>query len=128
MRSRPRRHHLQPPQVELTSVVTVTDGRQHDPLRARLARRHHQDRAPSRARLPADDATYNATDDVVTQTDGRGNATTLSYATSSDAASNYQIGELKTLTDRENGITTYSYYTTTSSPTRTRKGIWSASR
>jgi RHS repeat-associated protein len=60
---------------------------------------------------------FNATNDLVTETDGRGNPATYAYATGSDAASDYQVGQLKTVTDRENGVTTFKYWTTTSSPT-----------
>lgn len=62
-------------------------------------------------------ATYNATNDPLTQTDGRGHTTTYGYATSSDPAADYQVGQLKTLTDRAAGVTTYKYFTSTSSPT-----------
>jgi RHS repeat-associated protein len=61
-------------------------------------------------------ATYNATNDVTSQTDGRGNATTYAYATVSDPAADYQVGQLKSITDREAGVTTLKYWTTTSSP------------
>ncbi len=61
--------------------------------------------------------TFNATNDLLTETDGRGNTTTHAYATSSDAAADYQVGQLKTVTDREGGVTTLKYWTTTSSPT-----------
>jgi RHS repeat-associated protein len=59
--------------------------------------------------------TFNATNDLLTETDARGNTTTNVYATSTDA--DYQAGQLKTVTDRENGVTTFKYWTTTSSPT-----------
>ena len=59
--------------------------------------------------------TFNATNDLLTETDGRGNTTTNAYATS--ASADYQVGQLKTVTDRENGVTTFKYWTTTSSPT-----------
>ena len=62
-------------------------------------------------------ATYNATNDVLSETDGRTNATTLTYATGSDPAADYQVGQLKSVTDRESGVTTFKYWTTTSSPT-----------
>jgi RHS repeat-associated protein len=61
--------------------------------------------------------TFNATNDLLTEKDGRGNTTTYAYATSSDPAADYQVGQLKTVTDRENGLTTFKYWTTTSSPT-----------
>ncbi|MGH2921405.1 MAG: DUF6531 domain-containing protein, partial [Gaiellaceae bacterium] len=61
--------------------------------------------------------TYNGTNDLLIETDGRGNATTNVYATSSDPAADYQVGQLKTATDRENGVTTFKYWTTTSTPT-----------
>ena len=61
--------------------------------------------------------TYNATNDLLTETDGRGNTTTHGYATAGDAAADYQVGQLKTVTDRENGVTTFKYWTTSSSPT-----------
>ncbi len=61
--------------------------------------------------------TFNSTNDLLTETDGRGNSTTYVYATSSGPASDYQVGQLKTITDRENGVTTPKYWTTTSSPT-----------
>lgn len=58
--------------------------------------------------------TYNSTNDLLTEQDGRGNTTTYAYATSSD--SNYQSGQLKTVTDREGATSTFKYWTTTSSP------------
>lgn len=61
--------------------------------------------------------TFNATNDLLTEKDGRGNTTTYAYATSSDPAADYQVGQLKTVTDRENGVSTFKYWTTTSSPT-----------
>lgn len=60
--------------------------------------------------------TYNATNDLLTETDGRSNTTTHVYATSSDPAADYQVGQLKTVTDREGGVSTFKYWTTTSSP------------
>jgi RHS repeat-associated protein len=60
--------------------------------------------------------TFNATNDLVSETDGRGNTTSYAYATSSDAAADYQVGQLKSVTDRENGVTTLKYWTATSSP------------
>jgi len=59
--------------------------------------------------------TFNSTNDLLTEKDGRGNTTAYAYATTSDA--NYQPGQLKTVTDREGGVTTLKYWTTTSSPT-----------
>jgi RHS repeat-associated protein len=61
--------------------------------------------------------TFNATNDLLTEKDGRGNTTTYAYATSSDPAADYQVGQLKTVTDRENGVSTFKYWTSTSSPT-----------
>ena len=61
--------------------------------------------------------TFNATNDLLTEKDGRCNTTTYAYATGSDPAADYQNGQLKTITDRENGVTTFKYWTTTSSPT-----------
>jgi len=60
--------------------------------------------------------TFNATNDLLSEKDGRGNTTSYAYATGSDAAADYQVGQLKTITDRENGVTTFRYWTTTSSP------------
>jgi RHS repeat-associated protein len=61
--------------------------------------------------------TFNASNDLLGETDGRGNATSYAYATSSDAAADYQVGQLKSITDREGGVSTFKYWTTTSSPT-----------
>jgi RHS repeat-associated protein len=61
--------------------------------------------------------TFNSTNDVLTEKDGRGNTTSYAYATASDAAADYQVGQLKTVTDRENGVSTPKYWTSTSSPT-----------
>jgi RHS repeat-associated protein len=61
--------------------------------------------------------TFNASNDPLTATDGRANTTTYAYANGGDATSDYQNGQLKTLTDREAGATTFKYWTTTSSPT-----------
>jgi RHS repeat-associated protein len=60
--------------------------------------------------------TFNSTNDLLTETDGRGNTTTHVYATGTDPAADYQVGQLKTVTDRENGVTTFKYWTTTSTP------------
>jgi len=60
--------------------------------------------------------TFNGTNDLLTEKDGRGNTTSYAYATSSDPAADYQTGQLKTITDRENGLSTFKYWTTTSSP------------
>jgi RHS repeat-associated protein len=60
--------------------------------------------------------TFNATNDLLTEKDGRGNTTTYSYSTGSDPAADYQVGQLKTITDREGGVTTFTYWTTTSTP------------
>ena len=59
--------------------------------------------------------TFNATHDLVTEEDGRHHTMTNAYATASNA--DYQAGQLKTVTDRENGVTTFKYWTTTSTPT-----------
>jgi RHS repeat-associated protein len=59
--------------------------------------------------------TFNTTNDLLTEQDGRGHTTTSDYATS--AGADYQVGQLKTITDREGGVTTFKYWTTTSSPT-----------
>lgn len=61
--------------------------------------------------------TFNSTNDPLTVKDGRLNTTTYIYATASAAAADYQVGQLKTITDRENGTTTFKYWTTTSTPT-----------
>lgn len=61
--------------------------------------------------------TFNGTNDLVTEKDGRLNTKTYAYATASDAAADYQVGQLKTITDRENGSRTFKYWTTTSTPT-----------
>jgi RHS repeat-associated protein len=60
--------------------------------------------------------TFNSTNDLLTEKDGRGNTTAYAYATGSDPAADYQVGQLKTITDRENGVTTFKYWTTTSTP------------
>lgn len=72
--------------------------------------------APSPAGFTVE-RTFNATNDLLTEKDGRGNTTSYAYSTSSDAAADYQVGQLKTVTDRENGVTTFKYWTTSSSPT-----------
>lgn len=72
--------------------------------------------APSPAGF-AVERTFNATNDILSEKDGRGNTTTYAYATSSDAAADYQVGQLKTVTDRENGVSTFKHWTSTSSPT-----------
>lgn len=59
---------------------------------------------------------FNASNDLLGETDGRGNATSYAYATSSDAAADFQVGQLKTITDREGGVTTFKYWTSSSSP------------
>jgi RHS repeat-associated protein len=59
--------------------------------------------------------TFNATNDLVTEEDGRHHTTTNAYASTSNA--DYQAGQLKTVTDRENGVTTFKYWTPTSTPT-----------
>jgi RHS repeat-associated protein len=61
--------------------------------------------------------TFSATNDILSEKDGRGNPTAYAYATSSDAAADYQVGQVKTVTDRENGVSTFKYWTSTSSPT-----------
>lgn len=60
--------------------------------------------------------TFNSTNDLLAETDGRGNTTSYTYATSSDPAVDYQVGQLKSITDREGGITSFKYWTSTSSP------------
>jgi RHS repeat-associated protein len=60
--------------------------------------------------------TFNDTNDLLTEKDGRGNTTSYAYATSSDPAADYQVGQLKTITDRESGVSTFKWWTTTSSP------------
>jgi RHS repeat-associated protein len=60
---------------------------------------------------------FNASNDLASEKDGRGNTTSYAYATASDAAADYQVGQLKSITDRENGVTSFKYWTTTSSPT-----------
>jgi RHS repeat-associated protein len=60
--------------------------------------------------------TFNATNDLLTDKDGRGNTTTYAYATSGDPGADYQVGQLKSVTDREAGATNFKYWTTTSSP------------
>lgn len=72
--------------------------------------------APSPAGFTVE-RSFNATNDLLSEKDGRGNTTTYAYATSTDPAADYQIGQLKTVTDRENGVTTFKYWTSTSSPT-----------
>lgn len=71
--------------------------------------------APSPAGFTVERA-FNSTNDLLTEKDGRGNTTSYAYSTSSDATADYQVGQLKTVTDRENGVTTFKYWTTTSSP------------
>jgi RHS repeat-associated protein len=61
--------------------------------------------------------TFNSTNDLLTETDGRGHTTAYAYATIFDAAADYQTGQLKTITDREGGVTTFKYWTTSSTPT-----------
>jgi RHS repeat-associated protein len=61
--------------------------------------------------------TFNTTNDLLTEKDGRGNTTTYTYASGSDPAADYQVGQLRTITDREGGVRTFKYWTTTSSPT-----------
>lgn len=61
--------------------------------------------------------TFNASNDLLTEKDGRGNTASYAYATSSDAAADYQVGQLKTITDRENGVSSFKHWTTTSTPT-----------
>jgi RHS repeat-associated protein len=68
------------------------------------------------ASLGAVSRTFNGTNDLLSEKDGRGNTTSYAYASGSDPASDYQVGQLKTLTDRENGASTFKYWTTTSSP------------
>ncbi|MGH3079831.1 MAG: DUF6531 domain-containing protein, partial [Gaiellaceae bacterium] len=54
--------------------------------------------------------TFNASNDLLTEQDARLNTTTYDYATSGNA--DYQVGQLKTITDREGGVTTFKYWTT----------------
>lgn len=61
--------------------------------------------------------TFNSTNDLLTEKDGRNNTTTYTYSTGADSATDYQVGQLKTVTDRESGVSTFKYWTTTSSPT-----------
>ena len=61
--------------------------------------------------------TYNGTNDLLTETDGRGNTTTNTYATSSDPVADYQLGQLKQITDRKLGTSVFTYYTSSSVPT-----------
>ena len=65
--------------------------RQHHTLRVRQCRqRHSRDRAlPCRVH---DQRTFNATNDPLTETDGRGNTTSYAYATA--ASADYQVGQL----------------------------------
>ena len=58
--------------------------------------------------------TFTATNDLLTEKDGRLHTTTYAYATANNA--DYQVGQLKTITDREGGVTTFKYWTTTSTP------------
>jgi RHS repeat-associated protein len=58
---------------------------------------------------------FNATNDLLIETDGRDNSTIYTYASSSNA--DYQAGQLQEIQDREDGETTFTYWTTTSSPT-----------
>jgi RHS repeat-associated protein len=59
--------------------------------------------------------TFNATNDLLTEKDARLNTTTYDYATS--AGADYQVGQLKTITEGEGGVTTFKYWTTSSTPT-----------
>lgn len=72
--------------------------------------------APSPAGFTIERA-FNSANDLLWEKDGRGNTTTYAYSTSSEAAADYQVGQLKSVTDRENGVSTFKYWTTTSSPT-----------
>jgi RHS repeat-associated protein len=97
--------------------ATVTDGRGN-------TRRFHYDQygnvvnevAPAPAGYVVE-RSFNASNDLVSEKDGRGNTTSYAYATASDAAADYQVGQLKAITDRANGVTSFKYWTTTSSPT-----------
>lgn len=116
--------HVTDPRARTTSYrydgqgrrATVKDGRGH-------IRRFEYDAYGNlrKERAPAAlgyvvERTFNASNDLLTEKDGRGNTTTYAYATSSDPAADYQAGQLKTVTDREGGVTTFKYWTTTSSP------------
>jgi RHS repeat-associated protein len=70
--------------------------------------------APPALGYPPIERTFNATNDLLTEKDGRGNTTAYAYA--SAAGADYQVGQLQTITDRENGVTTFKYWTTTSTP------------
>jgi RHS repeat-associated protein len=61
--------------------------------------------------------TFNSTNDLLTEKDGRGNTTAYTYAVSGDPAADYQVGQLKTVADREGGVSTLKWWTSTSSPT-----------
>jgi RHS repeat-associated protein len=58
--------------------------------------------------------TFNTTNDVLTVKDGRGNTTGFEYAGA--ASGDYQAGQLKTITDRESGVTTFKHWTASSAP------------
>jgi RHS repeat-associated protein len=58
---------------------------------------------------------FNATNDLLIETDGRNNSTIYTYASSGGA--DYQAGQLQEIQDREDGETTFTYWTSTSSPT-----------
>jgi RHS repeat-associated protein len=70
--------------------------------------------APSPAGFTVERA-FNPANDLVWEKDGRGNTASYVYANSADA--DYQSGQLKQVTDRENGVSVLKYWTTTSSPT-----------
>jgi RHS repeat-associated protein len=97
--------------------ATETDGRGN-------TRRFHYDQygnlirevVPSPAGFTIE-RSFNTSNDLLTERDGRGNTTSYAYATASDAAADYQVGQLKTISDRENGVTTLKWWTSTSSPT-----------
>lgn len=97
--------------------ATETDGRGN-------TRRFHYDQygnlirevAPSPAGFTIE-RSFDTSNDLLTEKDGRGNTTSYAYATAGDAAADYQVGQLKTISDRENGVTTLKYWTSTSSPT-----------
>jgi len=56
--------------------------------------------------------TYNAANDLLTETDGRGHTTTYSYATST-ISGDILAGQLSQVTDRAGGVEKYKYNTTT---------------
>jgi RHS repeat-associated protein len=61
--------------------------------------------------------TFTSTNDPLSDKDPRLNTTTYVYATASDSAADYQVGQLKSVTDPEGGTKTFKYWTSTSLPT-----------